>query len=126
MNDIKLKANPFSMQLITEDFLPASADEKKDLIVMRESTTYWKDAMQRFRKNKVAMAAFVVIILVMIYAFIAPSFYPYQYDEQIRGSEDLRPMQYSQMEQQKSRQAKRCFLTYLEPTSLEETLIFAP
>ena len=109
MNDIKLKANPFSMQLNAEDFLPASADEKKDLIVMRESTTYWKDAMQRFRKNKVAMAAFVVIILVMIYAFIAPSFYPYQYDEQIRGSEDLRPMQYSQMEQQKIAAGQKVF-----------------
>ena len=101
MIDFKLKANPFSMQLNAEDFLPASEDEKKDLVVMRESTTYWKDALQRFRKNKVAMAAFVVIILILIAAFIIPSFYPYQYDQQIRGSEDLRPLQYSKMELQK-------------------------
>jgi oligopeptide transport system permease protein len=101
MKEIKLKANPFSMQLDAEDFLPAGADEKKDLVIMRESTTYWKDAVQRFCKNKVAMIAFVVIILVMIFAFIVPSFYPYQYDQQIRGSEDLRPMEYSQMELQK-------------------------
>ena len=100
MKDFKIKPNPFSMQLNADDFLPATAEEKKDLIVLRESTTYWKDAMQRFRKNKVAMAAFVIIILVMIFAFIVPIFYPYQYDQQIRGSEDLRPMQFSQMEQQ--------------------------
>ncbi len=98
LDDIKLKKNPFSLQLNAEDFLPASADEKKELIVMRESTTFWKDAMQRLRKNKVAMIAFGVIILVMIFAFIVPNFYPYHYDQQIRGSEDLRPMQYSDME----------------------------
>ncbi len=100
MEDIKLKKNPFSLQLNAEDFLPASSDDKQQLIVMRESTTYWKDAMQRFRKNKVAMAAFIVIILIMVLAFVVPNFYPYQYDQQIRGSEDLRPMQYSQAEQQ--------------------------
>ncbi len=109
MNDIKLKANPFSMQLNAEDFLPATADEKKELVVMRESTTYWKDAIQRFRKNKVAMIAFFVIIAVLIFAFIVPSFYPYQYDDQIRGSEDLRPMQYSQSEQQKIAAGEKVF-----------------
>lgn len=99
MKDIQLKANPLSMQLDANDFSPASAEDKAQLIVMRESTTYWKDAMQRFRKNKVAMAAFIVIVLIMISAFILPAFYPYQYDQQIRGSEDLKPMEYSQSEQ---------------------------
>lgn len=97
------------MQLNAEDFLPATADEKKELVVMRESTTYWKDAIQRFRKNKVAMIAFFVIIAVLIFAFIVPSFYPYQYDDQIRGSEDLRPMQYSQSEQQKIAAGEKVF-----------------
>ena len=49
MNDIKLKANPFSMQLNAEDFLPATADEKKELVVMRESTTYWKDVSVKIK-----------------------------------------------------------------------------
>jgi oligopeptide transport system permease protein len=101
MKDFELKANPFSMQLNAEDFLPASSDEKEQLNVMRESTTYWKDAMQRFSQNKVAMVAFVVIVLILICAFIVPSFYPYQYDQQVRGSEELRPMQYSESEQAK-------------------------
>ncbi len=109
MNEIKLKANPFSMQLNADDFLPASEDEKKELVVMRESTTYWKDALHRFRKNKVAMVAFVVILLVLFASFIVPSFYPYQYDQQIRGSEDLRPMQYSQTEQKKMAAGEKIF-----------------
>ena len=109
MKDIKLKENPFSLQLNAEDFLPASDEDKQQLIIMRESTTYWKDATQRFRKNKVAMVAFVVIILIMFAAFVVPSFYPYQYDQQIRGSEDLRPLQYSQEEQQKITEGQSVF-----------------
>lgn len=97
--DIKLKKNPFSLQLDPDDFLPASEDEKRQLDVMRESTTFWKDALKRFSKNKVAMVAAVVILLVMICAFIVPNFYPYTYDQQIRGSENLWPMQYSEKEQ---------------------------
>lgn len=109
MDNIKLKKNPFSLQLNAEDFLPASADEKESLVVMRESTTYWKDAVRRLRKNKVAMVALGVIILVMICAFIIPNFYPYRYDQQIRGSEDLRPMQYSAMELKSISQGKSVF-----------------
>ena len=99
MVDIKLKKNPLSLQLDPEDFLPASEDEKKQLDIMRESTTFWKDALKRFSKNKVAMVAAVVILLVIICAFVVPNFYPYEYDQQIRGSENLWPMQYSEEEQ---------------------------
>ena len=99
MVDIKLKKNPLSLQLDPDDFLPASEDEKKQLDIMRESTTFWKDALRRFSKNKVAMVAAVVILLVIICAFVVPNFYPYEYDQQIRGSENLWPMQYSEEEQ---------------------------
>ncbi|NLJ32101.1 MAG: ABC transporter permease [Clostridiales bacterium] len=109
MSEIKLKKNPLSLQLNAEDFLPASEEEKRERIVMRESTTYWKDALQRFSKNKVAMVSFFVIILIMLCAFIVPVFYPYQYDQQVRGSEDLRPMQYSEMELQKISKGESVF-----------------
>lgn len=99
MVDIKLKKNPLSLQLDPDDFLPASEDEKKQLDIMRESTTFWKDALKRFSKNKVAMVAAVVILLVIICSFVVPNFYPYEYDQQIRGSENLWPMQYSEEEQ---------------------------
>jgi len=89
---------PLSLQLKAEDFLPADEAEKQQLVIMRESTTFWKDAMKRLRNNKVAMAAFFVIILVMLFAFVLPQFYPYTYDQQIRGSEFLHPMEYSEEE----------------------------
>jgi oligopeptide transport system permease protein len=44
------------------------------------------------------MVSLVVIIIIMIFAFIVPSFYPYTYSEQIKGSNNLGPMQYSEQE----------------------------
>ncbi|WP_177562783.1 ABC transporter permease subunit [Allofournierella sp.] len=95
-----MKKNPLSFQLKLdpEDFLPATKNEQEQLVVMRESVSFWKDGMRRFRKNKVAMVSLVVIVIIMIFAFIVPSFYPYTYRDQIRGSENLAPMQYSQQE----------------------------
>lgn len=97
---MEMKKNPLSFQLKLdpEDFLPATKNEQEQLVVMRESVSFWKDGMRRFRKNKVAMVSLVVVIVVMIFAFIVPSFYPYTYRDQIRGSENLAPMEYSELE----------------------------
>ena len=96
-----MEKNPLSMQLKLkpEDFLPASNEEKESLVVMRESVSFWKDGLRRLVKNKVAMVSLFIILLVMVFSFIVPSFYPYTYDQQIRGSESLATMQYSEQEQ---------------------------
>ena len=86
---MKQNKNLMSLQLQVSDFLPASEDEKQGVVVMRESVSFWKDGFRRLRKNKLAMVSLVVIIAIMIFAFIIPSFYPYSYEQQIRGSENL-------------------------------------
>ena len=95
-----MKENPISFQQKwnPEDFLPATNEEKESLVVMRESVSFWKDGFRRLRKNKVAMASLVIIILIMILSFIVPSFYPYSYKTQIKGANNLAPMQYSEQE----------------------------
>ena len=95
-----MKENPisFQMKLNPDDFLPATNEEKESLVVMRESVSFWKDGFRRLRKDKVAMASLVIIILIMILSFIVPSFYPYSYKTQIKGANNLAPMQYSQDE----------------------------
>lgn len=92
------KKNPLSLQLDVSDFLPADEAEKQSLVVMRESVNFWKDGMRRLRKNKIAMISLVVIVIVMLLAFVVPSFYPYTYEDQIRGSENLGLMEYSEKE----------------------------
>ena len=94
-----MKKNPLSFQLNVDDFAPASEADKKSLVQMRPSVSFWKDAMRRMRKNKVALVSLIIILVVMILSFIVPSFYPYKYDQQIQGSEYLKPMTYSVTEQ---------------------------
>ncbi|MCI8485221.1 MAG: ABC transporter permease [Lachnospiraceae bacterium] len=96
-----MKENPLSFQLKLnpEDFLPATEEEKQSQVIMRESVGFWKDGMRRLVKNKVAMVSLVVILIVMIFSFIVPSFYPYNYKEQFKGANHLGPMEYSQEEQ---------------------------
>ena len=89
-----LKKNPLSLQLNVEDPCPASNDEKKRLVVMRESVNFWKDGMRRLRKNKIAMVSLVVILLIAFMAYVLPSFWPYSYEQQIKGSNNLAPFEY--------------------------------
>ena len=90
--------NPLSLQLNVDDFLPAGEDEKQSLVVMRESVSFWKDGARRLSKNPIAMVSLVVLIIIFFFSFVVPAFYPYAYEEQIRGSENLAPMTYSQAE----------------------------
>ena len=104
-----LKKNPLSLQLNVEDFAPASNDEKKSLVVMRESVNFWKDGMRRLRKNKIAMVSLVVILLIAFMAYVLPSLWPYSYEQQIKGSNNLAPFEYSAAEQKLIDQGESVF-----------------
>ncbi len=95
------KAIPQNEQevLSPDDYQPASKEEKEELVIMRESVSFWRDGLRRLRKNKVAMVSLVVVVLILFFAFVLPSFYPYGYAEQIKGSNNLAPFQYSEEEQ---------------------------
>lgn len=96
-----IKKNPLSLQLKfdPEDFLPATNEEKESLVVMRESVGFWRDGFRRLRKNKVAMTCLFIILIIMIFAFIVPSFYPYTYSQQVQGANNLKPFEFSAGEQ---------------------------
>ena len=90
-NKASLRLNPLSMHVNPELFASASAEEKQDLVVLRQGTSLWKDAMRRFRKNKFAMVALVLIIILFLFAFIGPLISPYTYDQFNQGEEDQSP-----------------------------------
>jgi oligopeptide transport system permease protein len=103
------KKNPISFHLNVDDFLPATDSEKEALVQMRPSVGFFKDAMRRLVKNKVAMVSLAFIILIMFFSFVVPSFYPYRYNQQIRGSEYLSPMQYSDKELERIEAGEKVF-----------------
>lgn len=82
-----------------EDFAPATDEEKASATVDKESKSFWQDAWRRLKANKVAMVALIIIFIYIFMAFIGPLFIPYDYDQQIRGSENLKPLVYSTTEQ---------------------------
>lgn len=91
--------NILSLQLNADDFVKANADEKESLVVMRESVGFFRDGIRRFRKNKIAMFSLLMVLIIIFFCFIVPAFYPYKYEQQIKGSERLGIMQYSASEQ---------------------------
>ena len=93
-----MKKPLFSLHLNPEDFLPATPDEKESLVIMRKSVNFWADGLRRLKKNKVAMVSLVFVILIMIFAYVLPAFWPYSYEQQIQGSENLAPFEYGQTE----------------------------
>jgi len=119
---MKNNHKPFSMHLDVSDFLPADKEEKQSLVIMRESVSFWRDGARRFRKNKIAMASLIVIILIFIFAFILPYFYPYGYEQQIRGSENLAPLKYSAAELARIEAGEKVFPHFLGTDQLGRDL----
>ena len=89
------------LELTPEDFAPATEEQKEGFIPDRKSTSYWKDAWRRLRKNNVSMVALAVIILLILFAFVGPMLVPYGYEQFISGSENLYPWHYSLEDQTK-------------------------
>ena len=82
----------------SSDFEPATDTEKENMVEVRKSVSYWRDAARRFKKNTVSMVALVIFILLMIFAFLGPSLIPYDYENQYRSSQKLGPFEYSSQE----------------------------
>ena len=110
--------NILSFQLKVDDFLPATDDEKQSLVLMRPSVSFWKDALKRLGKNKVAMVSLAIILFIMIFSFFVPGLYSYKYDQQIQGSEYLKPMTYSVQEQARIDSGEKVFPHFLGTDNL--------
>lgn len=81
-----------NLEILTKDlFLPATDEEKATVEIMRPSISYWRDAWNRLKTNKIATGALVVIILVFLAAIFGPMLSPYKYSQINEGSENLKP-----------------------------------
>lgn len=100
------------------DFLPADESEKQSLVVMRESVGFWKDGVRRLKKNKIAMTSLIVILVIFVLSFIVPTVYPYKYEQQIKTSVNLAPMQYSETEQAQIDAGEKVFPHFLGTDNL--------
>lgn len=92
------RKNFFSFQPDVSFFEPATEEEKRRQLKMRESVSFTKDAFRRLRKNKLAMVCLTLIVLITLIAVIAPMIYPYTYEAQDLSRKYLGPFEYSKKE----------------------------
>lgn len=102
-----IKKNPFSLHINIDKFAPATAEEKAQQEVMREQVSFFKDGINRLKKNKIAMICFFVIIAIVLMAIFVPMFYPYKYNQMLGVKpgvsvdptySNLKPFQYGETE----------------------------
>lgn len=100
-----LKRHALSLQMDLSKFEKASAEAKAQQEIMRPSSTFFKDALRNFSRNRLAMSMALILGLLILLMFVTPLFNPYGYDEIIRinGKRDrslssLPPMQWSKLE----------------------------
>ncbi len=110
------RKRPFSLQLDLEQFEPATAQEKEQHDVMRESTTFFRDGMRRLFKNPLAVMSLVILLMLVLLIVFAPLFVPYGYSQIItvggkrdRNITNLTPLAYSQKEQEAIAAGERIF-----------------
>lgn len=105
-----------SLQLDPNLFAPATAEEKAQQEIMRESTTFFKDGMKKLFRNPLAVMSLIILGLILLVIVFAPLFVPYSYSEMIRingkrdkGAINLKPMTYSSLEQQAIEEGQNIF-----------------
>ena len=98
------------MQLDVDAFLPASAEEKAYMVQMRPSSTFFRDGVKRFVKNKIALISLIIIALIVVSCIVIPFFWPYQYDQMLgvklgrpvdASYNNLAPFEYGATEQER-------------------------
>ena len=108
----------FNMQLDVDAFLPASAEEKAYMVQMRPSTTFFRDGVKRFVKNKIALISLIIIALIVVSCIVIPFLWPYSYDEMLgvklgrpvdSSYNNLAPFEYGETEQERIAAGEKIF-----------------
>ncbi len=103
------KKNVLSFQLDPKLFEPATDEEKAQQVNLRPSVSFFKDAMKRLSKNRIAMICLCLIVIISLIAAIVPSVYPYTYTEQDVTRKNMEPFKYSAKEQAKIDKGEKIF-----------------
>lgn len=69
------------MEINKELFTHMGINEEYSETINRPSMTYWQDAWRRLKKNKVAMAGIVVLVVFTLMAIIGPYMVSYTYND---------------------------------------------
>jgi len=106
------------MHLDVDAFLPANAEEKEYMVQMRPSSTFFRDGVKRFIKNKVALVSLIIMAVIVLSCIFVPLFWPYSYDQMLgvqlgrpvdASYNNLAPFEYGATELEKIEAGERVF-----------------
>ena len=66
----------------SEWFEPLPSEAKNSEFIAMESKTFLQEAWERFRKNKMAVMGFIILVIFALLAIFGPFFSPHEYDAQ--------------------------------------------
>ena len=113
-----MKKMPVNFHINVDSFVPATEKDKEYLVQMRPQSSFFKDGVKRFIKNKVALVSLIIILLVTLSSVFIPMFWPYSYDSQLgitpgkpvdASYANLSPFEYGATEQEKISAGEKIF-----------------
>ena len=72
--------DPNTYASLPEEMFVIGEDDTLAEEIARPSTTYWHDVWQRFRRDKLAVAGLLVILVMTVMCILVPMLSPYTYD----------------------------------------------
>ena len=113
-----MKNIPFNFHNDIEAFMPVSDKEKEYIGQLRPATSFFKDGIRRFSKNKIALLSLIVIVVITLASVFIPIFWPYSYESQLgiapgkpvdSSYANLSPFEYGETEINKLQAGERVF-----------------
>lgn len=80
-----------NLPLNKQDFIPLGAPAGDGEILAGKPMTYWQDAWRRFCKNKVALCAAALLLLIVLFTLLGPVLCPYGFSTQNVKIRNQRP-----------------------------------
>ncbi|MCQ2793846.1 MAG: ABC transporter permease [Bacilli bacterium] len=91
--------NPLSFQVDYDQrlFSLANRGEKNAGQISRPASSFLRDGLRRFRKNRVAVVCSIIIAVLILMIIILPLFWPYSYDQMLGVHKDYTDASYSNL-----------------------------
>ena len=113
-----MKEIPSDIHINVDSFVQATEKDKEYTVQMRPASTFFKDGVKRFVKNKVALFSLIIIASITLSAILIPIFWPYTYHSQLgitpgkpvdASYANLSPFEYGETEQAKISEGEKVF-----------------
>ncbi len=75
------QSKTLELKLSPDLFRPLPQSEKHSEQIARPSITYWSDAWRRFKENKIALIAMIILAILVLMAIFVPIVSPYNFKE---------------------------------------------